>query len=160
MMKHIPTFEQFINENITELYNRTSNKYKTQNVEWDDIKPGDYIADGPNVGEISQVINNTSKGFTLKRVWNNVRKKDGEEFFIPHHHDALKDHPKSIVKVLNYVNESIDESKIGEIHIMAQESDSFTAFRKKFMDEYGKPKSVKELKELEAWLQTVWNENK
>jgi hypothetical protein len=55
---------------------------------------------------------------------------------------------------------NIDESKIGEIHIMAQESDSFTAFRKAFMDEYGKPKSVKELKELEAWLQTVWNENK
>ena len=53
----------------------------------------------------------------------------------------------------------IHESSIGDIHIMAQESDSFTAFRKSFMDEYGKPKSVKELKQLEAWLQTIWNEN-
>ena len=50
------------------------------------------------------------------------------------------------------------ESKIGDIHIMAGGADSFTAFRKEFMDEYGKPKSVKELKQLEAWLQTIWNE--
>jgi hypothetical protein len=53
----------------------------------------------------------------------------------------------------------IYESSIGDIHIMAQEADSFTGFRKAFMDEYGKPKSVKELKQLEAWLQTIWNEN-
>jgi hypothetical protein len=53
----------------------------------------------------------------------------------------------------------IYESSIGDIHIMAGEADSFTAFRKEFMDEYGKPKSVKELKQLEAWLQTIWNEN-
>ena len=58
------------------------------------------------------------------------------------------------------INESfVDESSIGDIHIMAGEADSFTAFRKAFMDEYGKPKSVKELKQLEAWLQTIWNEN-
>jgi hypothetical protein len=101
-MKHIPTFEQF----ITESYNRTQTKYKTQNVEWDDVAPGDYIADGPNVGEVSRVISNTKKGFTLKRVWNNVRKKDGEEFFVPHDLDAMKEHPKSIIKVINYVNES------------------------------------------------------
>ena len=103
-MKHIPTFEQFVNES----YNRTQTKYKTQNVEWDDVAPGDYIADGPNVGEVSRVIGNTKKGFTLKRVWNNVRKKDGEEFFVPHDLDAMKDHPKSIIKVINYVNESED----------------------------------------------------
>lgn len=58
------------------------------------------------------------------------------------------------------INESfVNESSIGDIHIMAQEADSFTGFRKAFMDEYGKPKSVKELKSLEAWLQTIWNEN-
>jgi hypothetical protein len=56
-------------------------------------------------------------------------------------------------------NEFLNESSIGDIHIMAQEADSFTAFRKEFMNEYGKPKSVKELKSLEAWLQTIWNEN-
>ena len=103
-MKHIPTFEDFVNES----YNRTQTKYKTQNVDWDDIAPGDYIADGPNVGEVSRVISNTKKGFTLKRVWNNVRKKDGEEFFVPHDLDAMKDHPKSIIKVMDYVNESED----------------------------------------------------
>jgi hypothetical protein len=101
-MKHIKGFNQFINESI----NRTSNKYKTQNVEWDDIKPGDFIADGPNVGEVSKVISNTKKGFTLKRVWNNVRKKDGEEFFVPHDLEAMKDYPNSIIKVVNYVDES------------------------------------------------------
>lgn len=101
-MKHIKEFDQFINEST----NRTSNKYKTQNVEWDDIEPGDFIADGPNVGEVSKVISNTKKGFTLKRVWNNVRKKDGEEFFIPHDIQALQGHPNSIIKVVNFVNES------------------------------------------------------
>jgi hypothetical protein len=50
------------------------------------------------------------------------------------------------------------ESKMGDIYIMAGDADSFTAFRKEFMDEYGKPKTVKELKALEAWLQTIWKE--
>ena len=61
-----------------------------------------------------------------------------------------------------FINESqtfIEESKMGDVHIMAGDADSFTAFRKEFMDEYGKPKTVKELKALEAWLQTIWNEN-
>jgi hypothetical protein len=52
------------------------------------------------------------------------------------------------------------ESKVSDIHIMAQETESFTGFRKAYMDEYGKPKSVRELKELEAWLQSIWNQNK
>lgn len=78
-MKHIKERKQFL----------ATEGIKTQNVEWDEIQPGDYIADGPNVGEISKVINNTRKGFTLKRVWNNVRKKDGEEFFVPHDLDAI-----------------------------------------------------------------------
>lgn len=103
-MKHIKEFDEFVNESV----NRTSNKYKTQNVEWDDIEPGDYIADGPNVGEVSKVISNTKKGFTLKRVWNNVRKKDGEEFFVPHDLDAMKDYPNSIIKIVNYVDESTE----------------------------------------------------
>jgi hypothetical protein len=50
------------------------------------------------------------------------------------------------------------ESKMGDIYVMAGDADSFTAFRKEFMDEYGKPKTVKELKALEAWLQTIWKE--
>ena len=61
-----------------------------------------------------------------------------------------------------FINESqtfIEESKMGDVHIMAGDADSFTAFRKEFMDEYGKPKTVKELKALEAWLQEIWNEN-
>lgn len=100
-MKHIKERKQFL----------ATEGIKTQNVEWDEIQPGDYIADGPNVGEISKVINNTRKGFTLKRVWNNVRKKDGEEFFVPHDLDAMKDYPNSIIKIVNYVDESfINES--------------------------------------------------
>jgi hypothetical protein len=60
------------------------------------------------------------------------------------------------------INESqtfIKESAMGDVYVMAGEADSFTAFKKEFMDEYGKPKSVKELKALEAWLQTIWKEN-
>jgi hypothetical protein len=60
----------------------------------------------------------------------------------------------------DFVNESfnpIDESKISEIFLMANYAKSFTAFRKQFMDEYGKPKSAKELQQIEAWLQTIWN---
>lgn len=112
-MKHIPTFNQFINES----YNRTSNKYKTQPVELDDIEPGDYIADGPNVGEVSRVISNTKKGFTLNRVWNNVRKKDGEEFFVPHDLEAMKDHQKSIIRVENFVNESTVNKRDHEVAV-------------------------------------------
>lgn len=68
-------------------------------------------------------------------------------------------HTKLFNEFLNESNSFIGESSIGDIHIMAGEADSFTGFRKAFMDEYGKPKSVKELKQLEAWLQTIWNEN-
>lgn len=68
-------------------------------------------------------------------------------------------HTQLFEDFLNEGNNFIGESSIGDIHIMAQEADSFTGFRKAFMDEYGKPKSVKELKSLEAWLQTIWNEN-
>ena len=68
-------------------------------------------------------------------------------------------HTQLFNEFLNESQNFIGESSIGDIHIMAQEADSFTAFRKEFMDEYGKPKSVKELKQLEAWLQTIWNEN-
>jgi hypothetical protein len=116
-MKHIKEFEEFINESA----NRTSNKYETQNAEWDDIEPGDFIADGPNVGEVSKVISNTKKGFTLKRVWNNIRKKDGEEFFVPHDLEAMKDYPNSIIKVVNYV----DESEVNEI-LAAASTDKLT----------------------------------
>lgn len=57
------------------------------------------------------------------------------------------------------INESfVSESAMGDVYIMASDSDSFTAFRKEFMNENGKPKTVKELKALEAWLQTIWNE--
>ena len=99
-------FKQFVDTVLESKFNRTSNKYKTQNVDWDDVAPGDYIADGPNIGEISVVISNTKRGFILKRVWNNIRKKDGEEFLVPHDHDAMKDHPKSIIRVENFVEES------------------------------------------------------
>ena len=102
-MKHIKEFEEFINE---------STKWKTANVEWDELDPGDYVADGPNVGEVSKVISNTKKTLVLKRVWCKDHKhKIGEEFNVDWHHDAIKDHPKSIIKVLNYVDESVNESK-------------------------------------------------
>jgi hypothetical protein len=51
----------------------------------------------------------------------------------------------------------VDESKISEIFLMANYAKSFTAFRKEFMNEFGKPKTVKELQQIEAWLQTIWN---
>jgi hypothetical protein len=68
-------------------------------------------------------------------------------------------HTQTFNEFLTESQNFIGESGIGDIHIMAQDADSFTAFRKQFMEEYGKPKSVKELKALEAWLQTIWNEN-
>ena len=94
-MKHVKTFESFLNEAM-------SSKYKTVNVEYNDVSPGDYIADGPTVGEVSLVIRSSRQGLLLKRVWNNVKKKNGEEFFIPIDHDAIKDFPKSFIKVTNF----------------------------------------------------------
>jgi hypothetical protein len=68
-------------------------------------------------------------------------------------------HIKLFEEFLNEGKSFIDESAMGDVYVMAGEADSFTAFKKAFMDEHGKPKTVKELKALEAWLQTVWKEN-
>lgn len=92
-----------INESLNE-----SNKFITRNVDLNDVAPGDYIADGPKVGEVSVVVSNTRHAFVLKRVWAKDRKhKIGEEFLVPHDHDAMKDHPKSIIRVENFVEESV-----------------------------------------------------
>jgi hypothetical protein len=91
-----------------------SAKFKTRGVNWNDLVAGDYIADGLNVGEISIIISNVKQGFTLKRVWTNDKKKKvGEEFFVSHNHDAMKDHPNSIIQVLNFVEESVNEGFFG-----------------------------------------------
>jgi len=76
-------------------------EHKTQNVEWYEITSGDYIADGPNIGEISKVISNTPKGFLLKRVWNSTKKENGEKFFVPHCLEALNEYPNSIIKIID-----------------------------------------------------------
>lgn len=68
---------------------------------------------------------------------------------------------KHIPTFEQFIHESqtfIDESKMGDVHIMAQEASSFDKFKTEFVKEYGKPKSVKELQQLEAWLQTIWKE--
>jgi hypothetical protein len=104
-MKNIPTFEQFVNESVL----NEASKWKTENVEWDDVAPGDYISDGPKVGEISVVISNTKKTLVLKRVWSSTPKhKVGQEFNIDWDHEAMKDHPKSIIRVTNFVGESVE----------------------------------------------------
>lgn len=70
---------------------------------------------------------------------------------------------KHIPTFEQFIHESqtfIAESGMGDVHIMAQEASSFDKFKADFIKEYGKPKSVKELQQLEAWLQTIWKENK
>jgi len=88
--------------------------WKTEPVKWDSVKPDDFIADGPNVGEVSQVISNSRSGLELKRVWTNSKKYPvGEEFFIKHDHEAMKDgKDNNIFKVTNYIKEpnSLSES--------------------------------------------------
>ena len=85
--------------------------------------------------------------------------KHGPEFVPADLERLVHDNAIQIVESVNESQTFIKESAMGDVYVMAGEADSFTAFRKEFMDEYGKPKSVKELKALEAWLQTIWNEN-
>jgi hypothetical protein len=95
-MKHIQTFDGFLNEGI-------SSKYKTVNVDFEDLKLRDHLADGPEVGEVSEITEIGKDGFTLKRVWTNKKSKQlGELFDIEVDHDELKKHPKSFIKVTNF----------------------------------------------------------
>lgn len=88
--------------------------WKTEPVKWDSVKPGDFIADGPNVGEVSQVISNSRSGLELKRVWTNSKRHSvGEKFFVKHDHEAMKaENDDNIFKVTNYTKEpnSLSES--------------------------------------------------
>lgn len=52
--------------------------------------------------------------------------------------------------------DSLKESKISEIFLMANYAKSFAQFKKEFMDEFGKPATPKEISQIEEWLQTIW----
>jgi hypothetical protein len=82
--------------------------WKTEPAKWDSVKPGDYLADGPNADEVAQVISNSRRGLELKRVWTNSEKYPvGEEFFIRHDHEAMKDgKDDNLLKVTNYTDKS------------------------------------------------------
>ena len=147
-MKHLQLFEQFVNESLNlngQCYNELA-------------KCMPKLSDADLTALCKELIQHASKPISISK--NYVK-----DYFEKH-----KISPScSMEKILallqgntDYISESqnfIGESSIGDIHIMAQDANSFTAFRKEFMDEYGKPKSVKELKSLEAWLQEIWNEN-
>jgi len=95
-MKHIQTFENFINES-------SSSEYKTVRVDFEDLKLRDHLADGPDVGEVSEITEMDKDGLTLKRVWTSDKSKMvGELFDIEVDHDELKKHPKSFIKVTNF----------------------------------------------------------
>lgn len=95
-MEYMHTFESFLNEAI-------SSKYKTVNVDFEDLKARDHLADGPEVGEVSEITEIGADGFTLKRVWTNDKSKKVDELFdIEVDHDELKKHPKSFIKVTNF----------------------------------------------------------
>ena len=57
-----------------------------------------------------------------------------------------------------YPPSSLDESKIGDIYIMAAEAPNSATFKKEFVKEYGEVKGSKEEKDLNAWLKNVWDE--
>ena len=69
-------------------------------------------------------------------------------------------HIPTFEQFVNEYQSFVTESAMGDVHIMAQEAGSFDKFKADFIKEFGKPKSVKELQQLEAWLQTIWKENK
>ena len=140
-MNNIPTFEDFVNE---------SNVSEGINVK--DIKVGTIL--NFKDGETWKVTKTPgiSTGKIFAAPYGDTR-KSYISIAIEYQIDKLKQDVKSISES----QEFIGESKISEIFLMANYAKSFTAFRKEFMDEYGKPKSAKELQQIEAWLQTIWN---
>jgi hypothetical protein len=98
--------------------------WETEPAKWDSVKPGDFIADGPDSHEVTQVISNSRRGLELKRVWTNSKKHPvGEEFFIKHDHTAMKDEKDdNLFKVTNYTKEpnSLSESNMSMDELMQQ----------------------------------------
>jgi hypothetical protein len=98
--------------------------WETEPAKWDSVKPGDFIADGPDAHEVAQVISNSRRGLELKRVWTNSKKHPvGEEFFIKHDHTAMKDEKDdNLFKVTNYTKEpnSLSESNMSMDELMQQ----------------------------------------
>lgn len=80
-----------------------SSKYKTINVDFEELQLRDHLADGPNVGEVSEITELGPDGMTLKRVWTNDKsKRVGELFDVKIDKDAIRDNPKSFIKVTNF----------------------------------------------------------
>lgn len=138
-MKHIKLFEEFLNEakSFQFIFN--------YNTDEDDVEYIQNILMDAGVDAIAE------PGI------------DSEEMVVKAPNAVELRNAKKAIQADGFeINESqtfIKESAMGDVYVMAGEAKSFTAFRKEFMEEHGKPKSVKELKALEAWLQTIWNEN-
>ena len=102
-----------LSTHITEAFVTEANQWKTKDTKYTDIKSGDYIADGPNVNEISIVLSNTRKGFELKRVWAKGAKhaKVGQTFDVEHDHEAMSNDHDKVIQVINYVDNAVTEAK-------------------------------------------------
>jgi Tfp pilus assembly protein PilZ len=90
-MKHIKERSEFLNES----YKRTSNKYKTQNVEWDDIEPGDYeLTDDEVKKHVTNEALNENATIALKSI-------DVQELKVGDLISDGYDQTNSLVKVLS-----------------------------------------------------------
>ena len=79
MKNHVPTFDDFANESLNE-----STDYKTKSIVYHKLDYSDFVADGPEVDEVSMVILVGMGGMRLVRIWSKDPKKKpvGEEFFV------------------------------------------------------------------------------
>ena len=91
-MKNIPTFEAFLNESVI----NESNDYKTKSIKYTDLEYSDFVADGPEVSEISMFIIIANGKMKLVRLWSKDPKKNpvGEEFEV-----QLSSSDKTAIKV-------------------------------------------------------------
>jgi hypothetical protein len=107
-----------------------------------------------NESTLTEKVDMAELEYTLKRVKNeNPGKKVGYIFI----QDAPKGYKISIDG--KYTNESFNEGAMSDIDILAQESKDFKTFVKAFKKEYSNL-DAGDNKELESWLQTVYDSAK
>lgn len=87
--------------------------------------------------------------FVLENLNESFHTADGTPIGVDHLHRPITG---------TYPPVSLDESKIGDIYIMAAEAPNFPTFMKEFIKEYGEVKGRKEEKDLNDWLKNVWDE--
>lgn len=160
-MKNIPTFEEFLNE--------SSNNMK-QFAYTDGTKLDKDVVDeslnefGPLAGS-----GNTDQLEKIKRdAMRKSEKKSGETVYvvggkygsykISKYYEEDNTYAAFHNGIEMPVDESLNEGAMKDLHVIAQESKNYEDFKRRFLEKYGK--ELKGAKDLDGWLEKLYNDTK